>query len=84
MSYVEIMKNERHTEVPLMRANSDVLISIHMRVSRQMSYCPLLVDYTPLERRKWLQKHMQMSLINMNFIQIKMLMWSVVACGITA
>lgn len=39
--------------------------------ARQMSYCPPLVDYTPLERHKWLQKHMQMSLINMHFIQIK-------------
>ncbi len=72
VSYVEIMKNERHTEASLMRANCDVITSIHMRVSRQMSYCPPLVDYTPLERRSnWLQKHMQMSLINMHFIQIK-------------
>lgn len=65
------MKNEAHTEVSLMKADRDVLPSIHMRASRQMSYCPPLVDYTPLYRHKWLQKHMQMSLINMHFIQIK-------------
>lgn len=51
------MKNEAHTEVSLMKADRDVLTSIRMRASRQMSYCPPLVDYTPLERHKWLQKH---------------------------
>lgn len=39
-----------------MKADRDVLTSIHVRVSRQMSYCPPLVDYAPLYHHKWLQK----------------------------